>query len=649
MKKLIALTLCLLMLVPAFASCSNDDEFYDGAYVNMYIADEMYDFDPANAYNNESALKIVSLLYDNLFVLNKNGKVEKSLAKKYEIIEDKELDKYSMIITLNDTKWTDGTAVSANDVVYAWTRLLKPGSSYEAASLLFDIKNARAAKNGDVTIDDVQILAVESDVVEIQFEGPIDYDQFLLNLTSYALVPLREDVVRKTDDWAKQPSTICTSGPFRIRAISYEEGEESLTLERNSYYYRNGLKDAADKSVTPYRLIIDYSMTDEEIEKAYNGGKLFYVGDIPLSLRGKLADEKVADIMTSMSTHTYFLNENAIIRYYNSSSFKNLSKEDYTKTSKSIKDTSGEKIFADADVREALSLAIDREAIAKKVVFAEAAGGLIPYGVFNSDSKKDSFREEGGSLIASSANLDAAKSKLSDAGIDASKFMFTIAVAEYDEVHMAIAEEVQAAWEALGFHVAINAIKTIVNNDKNESTGETSKKIRDDVFAENYRAGLYEVAAIDYVAYSPDAFSSLAAFALGFTGNASSAEDSPEFSVPAHKTGYNSEKFNELIEDAFEEKNVDKRADLLHDAEEQLIDDMAIIPIIFNQNAKAVSGELSKIKTTYYGTDVFTKMVQKNFKDYLPADVIEEIEREIERAAEMEAAKKEKEKENKNK
>ena len=640
-KKLVAIVLCLITLTAVFAGCANDDKYYDGAYVTMYIADEMYDFDPANAFGNESALKIVSLLYDNLFVLGENGKVQKSLAKKYEIIEDKELDEYKMVITLKDTKWTDGTAISANDVVYAWTRLLKPDASYEAASLLYDVKNARAAKEGDVSIDDVQILAVESDIVEIQFEGPIDYDQFLINLTSYALVPLREDVVRKTGDWSKQPSTTCTSGPFRIRKVSYVEGEETLILERNSYYFRDNLKDAADKAVTPYRLIIDYSMTDEEIKSAYNEGKLFYIGDIPLSLRGAFADAEVSDIMRSMSTHTYFINENATVRYYSQSAFDKLSKEDYAKVSKTLKDTSGEKIFANADVREALSLAIDREAIAKKVVFAEAASGLIPYGVFNSDSKKDSFREEGGALLGTSANMSEAKAKLDAAEIDASKFMFTIAVPAYDDVHMAIAEEVKAAWEELGFHVAINAIKTIANDDKNNATGEISKAIRDDIFAENYRSGIYEVAAIDYVAYSADAFSSLAPFAKGFTGKASAEEGTPYFSIPTHNTGYDSEDYNELIESAFAEKNIDKRASILHEAEELLLDDSAVIPIIFNQNAKVVSSELSKIKTSYYGNDIFTKMKQKDFKAYLPADVLKDIEKEMARDAEMQAAKKE--------
>lgn len=61
-----------------------------------------------------------------------------------------------MYLRLNSKAcWSDGTAVSANDVVYAWKRLLEVDASYSAAALLFDIKNARAAKEGDCSIDDV--------------------------------------------------------------------------------------------------------------------------------------------------------------------------------------------------------------------------------------------------------------------------------------------------------------------------------------------------------------------------------------------------------------------------------------------------------------------------------------------------------------
>lgn len=584
------------MLVAVLAGCSSSEEENNGAYIYMYLTDQIYDLDPAYAYNNEAALRLVSLVFDNLFVLDDNGKVKKSLAKDYKISEDDNAEEYEMIITLNDTCWTDGTAITANDVYYAWTRILQSDNDFDAAALLFDVKNARAAKEGDVSIDDVGISAINENQVRILFEGKIDYDQFLLNLTSYALVPLREEIVSKTSDWAKKPATICSSGPFRLREVSYEEGDEHLVLERNAYYYRDILEDDVDKSVTPFRLIVDYTMTDDEIMAAYEDGKLFFVGDIPLSVRGSYKDE--AEVTDAMSTHTYVLNQNKVIER--------------------VDGAEGTKLFADAKVRNALSLAIDRDAIAEAVVFAKVATAVVPYGVYDSNSRKDLFREVGGDIIATSAKMSDAKALLDEAGIKASDYKFSISVAAYDDVHMKIAEMVCAAWNELGFKVTVNAIDVIVNDDIFESTGIVPVDIRDDIFAESYRAGDFEVAAIDYTALSADAFSVLAPFAKCFTGRAASTLGSAEFNIPTHVTGYDSEEYNKLIEDAHAEKNVKKRADLLHEAEKLLAEDMPVIPIIFNQSAVLIHKDLSKVKFTYYSTPIFTKTKLKDYELYLP-------------------------------
>ena len=639
MKKAISLILCFLMILTVFAGCAKKkDENDKGAYVQMYLTDPVYNFDPAYAYTNESTLKVATLLFDTLFVMDEKGRVQKSLAKDYDIIEDEKADEYKMIITLNQTYWSDSIAVSANDIVYSWKRLLDVSNSFESAALLYDIKYAKEAKAGEVSIDDVRIYALNETQLEIQFVGKIDYDKFLVNLTSFALAPLREEVIKRAaepDDWAKKPSVMLSCGPFKIREVSYTPGEERLVLERNAYYYRNINKDAIDEAVTPYRIIVEY-MTDEEIKAKFENGEIFYVGDIPLSLRGAWKD--TAEVKDALSTHTYFLNQNAVIRYYNEAEFEKLSENPCTTprackcdnaTAKGgICDASlvdgedGEKIFANADVRKAMSLAIDRQAIANKVVFAKAANGLIPNGVFNTD-RKTSFRESGSSLISASADLGEAKNLLNKAGVDPSKFMFTISVPAYDEVHVAIAEEVQKAWTNLGFHVAVVKMEVTENKDILLTTGEAIEGVMDDVFRQHFDKANYEVAAIDYTAFSADAYSMLAPFAKGFTGRAAASLDDiyADFVIPTHATGYENEAYTKKIEAAFATQNSDERAALLHEAEKILIgDDMAVIPIIFNQSATMTSDKLSKIEYTYYCYPIFTKMKLKDYLQYVPAE-----------------------------
>ena len=75
-----------------------------------------------------------------------------------------------------------------------------------------------------------------------------------------------------------------------------------MYLERNPYYRRNYEKDYLDKSVTPYRLIIDFSMTAEEQLEAFAAGEIFYVGNIALSARSNYLDS--AKVSNGLSTHT---------------------------------------------------------------------------------------------------------------------------------------------------------------------------------------------------------------------------------------------------------------------------------------------------------------------------------------------------------
>ena len=604
-KRIAALMLCALMVLSCFVSCGNTiDSDNPGAYISMYLTDEVYDFDPANAYNNESALRVVSLLFAPLFSLDENGNVKKELVKSYEIDEDPKASEYKLTLKLEDSYWSDGTPVSANDVVFAWKRILEVESTSEAACLLFAIKNARKVKEGDLSIDALGIYAVNTTTVEIFFEETldasgkpaIDYEGFMRNLTSYALVPLRETIVSRTDDWAKKPATMVCSGPFTLRRVSYDKDNRGITLERNAYYLRDKEVDKLDKQVTPYRLVIDYTKTAEEIMAAYEAGEIFFVGDIPLSARS--AYTKKAEVNDLMSTHTYYLNEKAII--------------------------GGKALFADPAVREALSLAIDREAIASAVVFAKAATALVPYGVYNADSAKKEFRAVGGSLISSSADMAAAKAKLAEAGINASQFSFNILVAEYDEVHVAIAEMVKDAWCELGFKVKVDAV-AVETNDDIGNTGEVATDIKDDIFAERLRAGNYQVAAIDLVAYAPSAFSILAPFAKGFSGQGMDMDlkdenGQPYYVIPTHVTGFDNEEYNALIEKAYATVSAAEQATVLHEAETLLMQNLPVIPIIFNQSATLTGKGLSGVKTTYYGTAAFAKAKLRNYEDYLPAE-----------------------------
>ena len=631
-KRFFALLLCAATLLTSlsFVGCSSEEKDEDrGQYITAYLTDNVYDLDPAKAYTNEALSNVVSLMFDTLFTLDDKGKVKESLADKYVITENEEAKEYSMQIYLKDTNWSDGTPVSANDVVFAWKRLLEVDANYEAAALLFDIKNARAAKEGDASIDDVGIYPAEQQMLEIQFEGKIDYEHFILNLTSLALAPLREDSVTKSDDWAKKPGTMVCSGPFKLARINVQTDEENrqedpthvetdeygyediggdfasqritdFMLERNVYYYRDAEKDKLDKSVTPYRISVDCSLTDEQLLGMYKAGMVMYISDVPLALRGDATiKEDVVLADKSMSTNSIYLNENALI--------DNGTEE-------------GEKLFAIKEVRQALSMAIDRQAIADAIVYAEVATGLIPSGVFEAGNRKVTFREkcttEYNTLTADEA---AAAQLLKDAKITPKKYSFSLTCAAYDEVHCAVAESIAASWKKLGFNVTVDKRGTIQNNDWYKHTASTPLDICDDLYAEDLRAGRFEAILFDYVAYSVDPYSMLAPFAKAFSGRGMDMSNPDEYILPTHITGFDNETYNKLMETIFAEKNIQNRAANYREAEKILMDEMPIIPVIFNVDATVTSSKLKKGETDYFNVLNFTECKIKSYDKYLDA------------------------------
>lgn len=676
-KRILALLLCLLMCLTALVGCGGRIKAgseVKGALITMYLTDEIYNFDPAYAYMNEEAESLISLMFTRLFSLNSRGKLQYELAEEYEIKEDEKTKEYTMTITIRDAWWSDKIQLTADDIVFAWKRILSSENSFACASLLFDLKNARAVKAGNCSVDDLGVCALNDNTLQITFEKPIDYDQFLLNLTSLALAPLREDYVTKGADWAKKPGTMVTSGPFKLGKTKYvqdtsvlyktEGGHENalppyktnfsmFVLERNPCYGRNPEEKDLDlnEAVEPYRIIVYCGKSAEDLLAGYKGGKIdtidiegqqfqvsgdiFYLGSIPMELRGDASLMKKATITDALSTMSVYMNENALVK-------NNKTREDVA-------------LFANADVRLALSLALDRGTIADTLVLADPATGLVPEGIFNK-STKGSFRKEGGALIGTSADLTAAQEALARAGVTASDYTFTITVNANDEEHIVLAEAALAAWgtEGLGFNVKIDMRGTIQNDDLWKPTNSVPYDLCDDLFTEDVLAGKYEVAVLDLCAYTAEAYSMLAPFAADFSGMVDA-----EFNMTPHGTGYNSEKYNALIEaiyflpyikqvtsadyksfmiydsaETFQavldavnatyaeygvdvSKPADAKVTLLHKAEELLMQEMPIIPVVFNKNATVGTSDLKGVKSDYYVSYKFKDVSLKNYEDYL--------------------------------
>lgn len=568
--KVLSLILAVLMLIPMMASCTTLEEDDKGAIIDMYLTTEVFDFDPQLTITDAAQLKYMRLMFEGLTRINEKGKWENALMKKYKVESD-DGKTFSIIVDLKLTRWSDGRTVQASDFVYSWKRLLDPDQKHEAASLLYDIKNAKAAKMGDASIDDVGIAAVDTYTLRIEFESKIDLDNFFEKMAAISVVPLREDVItRYGETWARKTTSIITNGPFIPKNMA---AGDSIRLERSSYYYLAADKEEAlDKYVIPYRLWNTYSRGNAaEQLNALTSGAIFFDGEIPLDQRAAYKDQAV--ITDMMGTHTYMFN-------------------------------TLNPLFAKAEVRQALSLALDREAIANIVTYAKAADGFIPYKVYDAGSGSQ-FREVGGSVISTSADTAKAQSLLSAAGVN--KGSFTIKVRN-DDVDIAVAEYVKGEWNKLGFTVDVEVMGTKKN----------ANECQDDLFQEAYKSGDFDVIAYDMMMLSPDAFSALAPFSAAYSGNGVDM-NSETYDLYGNVSGYASEAYDALIDQANTTYDRAERAAILHQAETQLLADMPVCPLYFLQDAYLFSGELSGITTDYYGTHSFNKTKLNDYMTYKAA------------------------------
>ena len=602
MKRVLALVLAILTLAFVFTGCTKIGADGKGAVIDIYMGTKTINLDPAIAYTDENSVKIINLIFEGLFTLDQNGKLKKALAKKYEIGEDRYGNK-KMTVWLNDTYWSDGSMVQANDVVYAWKRILDPDFESGAASMLYAIQGAKDAKAGNMGIDDIGLYSLATAKLEIIFEDDADIDEFLYNLASPALVPLRENKVSPyADTWSYSSRDLSTNGPFRVKKFTGVSSEGvvdttgDMILERSSYYYlKQDVKtEDADKYVTPYRLVfhfsdpldksVVYSNKEKDIVDMFSDSEIFYVSNLTAETaagykKSQLKYDKLA------STYSYIFN------------------------------IESSKLFKSSAVRYAMSIALDRsEAAATVGAGTEAATGLIPSMIFNT-GKGTSFRKKGGNVLSKTGDIEAAKDILAEAGINPAAYDDIYLYYRTDEANdsyssaqmgfyskeKALATYAKQVWEELGFYVVLRAC------DAKEYEDALKARNSDD---EN------KVFGLDWQMLSPYPLYDLAPFASEYSGFATENEDGT-YSPAVGITGWSSDAYNELITSAFAAAKEKDKAAILHDAEEMLLEEGAIVPVVFNCDCYVISGKLSGTTKNYFGSKIFTKTALKNYEQYL--------------------------------
>lgn len=600
MKRLLAAVLACLTLLAALVGCSSSDETkkkkdeIKGAEIQTFVTTLPESLDPASVYTSADTIKLMGLIYEGLTTIDDNGKLKKAMANDWEYEIDERDNLLKLDITLKSSRWSDGIIVDADDFIYAWTRILLPENDNSNAALLYPILNAQKVKEGLCSVNDLGVYAVTDKTLQIVFEPSYadaecsksqikkKINDFLRRLSSPALVPLREDVVTKGSWSVPGESSYVTNGPFKIRA--WNTGE--LSFERSVYYRCVSDNDgnADDKVVKPYKIITLYSEgknADKHIER-YNNTEAFLVN---LSSASKEETEKLKkksiETKDQLSVHTLLLDNT-------------------------------HEVFADENVRKALSLALDRETIAKSLsVEMNPATGFVPSGVEDVKKGKD-FRKEGGELISTKANVEEAKKLVKESG-----YAGKIITIEYsnarpnDEI---IAKACQAAWTEIGFKVSVTARPQKYINSKVSGVYPLNQN--------NEALNAASVVTYDAQSVTYDAMSMLLPYSAKFGGHVIDVTTGPnaeDVVYGKHVSGFFDEAYDEACEKFVTAGDAKTRTAALHDAEKILAEKMPVIPVVFNVSAE-VSKELSGEETDFYGRYDFKELKQKNFKKYLPAE-----------------------------
>lgn len=321
-----------------------------------------------------------------------------------------------------DARWSDDTPVTAVDFEYAARRLLAPklGAAH-AENNLFFVKNARAYQADQINeFSAVGVRALDARTIEFTLERPAPF--FLSAL--YLFFPVPQATLEKfapmderRNNWIR-PGNLVSNGPFRLKSWRANQG---VVLEKNPHYW--GVANVRLREV--HFAPIESPSVEEN---AFRNGLLHLTSFVPLNKIEVYAREQPGILQTVDDRGIYFYAFNLARPPLN-----------------------------DLRVRQALSLALDREALVRSVIkggrraaahFTPAAmGTYIPPALLRFDPVE-------------------ARQRLAAAGFPEGRgFPSFELMIDSREHHVIVAEAIQQMWQRhLGITVTLRNQETQVLN-----------------------------------------------------------------------------------------------------------------------------------------------------------------------------------------
>ena len=512
-KKMLALVLAVTMAASCLVACGGKETADTGnadaaaeKQLVVQVGPDPETIDPALNSASDGGCMILHA-FEGLLTYSQDEQLQPGCADLPEISEDGLTWTFKLYEGL---KWSDGTDLTAHDFVYSWKRVCDPNTAAPyAETVLGMVKGYDEAINGNV--DALAVTATDDHTLVVELANPCSY---FGDLAAFAtLSPVQQATIEANGDaWATAPETYVSNGAFHV--TEWVPGSH-ITMSKNEYY-----KNADAIKLDSIKFVL---MEDSNAAfTAYQSGEVMMIKDVPTEEIPSL--EGQADFHVEPIIGTYYVSVNTAIEP-----------------------------FTDANVRKALSLAIDREYVANTIMqgtYSPAYNFMGP-GWMDADGSEFISNSNNGEPYISAdfeANLEEAKKLLAEAGYPEGEGFpaFTYSTNE-SGYHKPVAEYLQQAWAELGLSCSVEIV-------------EWSS------FTPMRRAGDYDIARNGWVGDYPDASNQLELL----------------YSTNGNNDGkFNNAEFDAAMDLSRQTADPAERSAALHKAEDILFAEAGCIPLAY--------------------------------------------------------------------
>lgn len=350
------LTASALLFLSGCGSTSSA-ESEETKVLNWFASGEVTTMDSGKTYDTISGSQL-AYFNDTLYKLDENEEAQPWLATDDPVLSD---DGLTATITIRDDAYfSNGENITAADIVYAAQRVVDPETGSQAASNLAWIANAEEITAGELSVDELGIVALSDYELQITLKSATPY---LKNeLTSVLLSPVSESFVESVgDQYALSADNLLSSGPYVLQ--DWDGTNTSWTFVKNEYYWN------ADE-------VYFDQINMQVVKDDATGVSLYEAGELDgVSISGEY-------ISVWSDTEDY------------------LQVETLRMTNLEMGISSNEDL-QNLNIRKALSLVIDREELCESILNGSGtpAVGVIPNGIASNPTTGASVEEDFGNLV----------------------------------------------------------------------------------------------------------------------------------------------------------------------------------------------------------------------------------------------------------